>query len=68
VRSRKSCWTYVPAKNKRFVLKVKKDTLKGAPGFDMNNWPNIADQAWMEKIHSYYRIEPDQDATSVTPV
>ena len=55
-------------KNKRFVLKVDKDTLKDAPGFDKNNWPNMADASWTKKIHSYYGIEPDPDATSVTPV
>lgn len=55
-------------KNKRFVLKVEKETLKDAPGFDKSSWPNMADAAWTRKIHSYYGIEPDPDATSVTPV
>jgi len=32
--------------NKRFVLKVDKDTLKDAPGFDEDNWPNMADESW----------------------
>lgn len=54
--------------NKRFVLKVEKATLKDAPGFDKNSWPNMADADWTRKIHSYYGIEPDPDATSVTPV
>ena len=54
--------------NKRFVLKVEKETLQGAPGFDKNNWPDMADAAWTKKIHSYYGIEPDPDAISVTPV
>ena len=54
--------------NKRFVLKVEKETLKDAPGFDKNNWPNMADASWTKKIHSYYGVEPDPDPTSVTPV
>ena len=54
--------------NKRFVLKVEKETLQDAPGFDKNNWPDMADGAWTKKIHSYYGIEPDPDPLSVTPV
>jgi sporulation protein YlmC with PRC-barrel domain len=49
--------------NKRFVLKVDKDTLKDAPGFDEDNWPNMADESWTKEIHSYYGIEPDPDDT-----
>ena len=55
-------------KNKRFLLKVEKDILENAPGFDKGKWPNMADQAWTKKIHSYYGIEMDPDALSVTPV
>lgn len=55
-------------KNKRFILKVEKDTLKDAPGFDKNNWPNMADASWTKKIHSYYGIEPGPYATSVKPL
>lgn len=55
-------------KNKRFILKVEKDTLKDAPGFDKDNWPNMADTSWTKKIHSYYGIEQDPYATSVTPL
>jgi sporulation protein YlmC with PRC-barrel domain len=45
-------------KNKRFVLKVEKDRLKGAPGFDKSKWPNMADQSWAKEIHSYYGTTP----------
>jgi len=44
--------------NKRFVLKVAKDRLKDAPGFDKGHWPDMADQSWAKKIHSYYGTEP----------
>jgi sporulation protein YlmC with PRC-barrel domain len=37
-----------------FVLKVPKDRLKTAPGFDKNKWPNFADPAWTKSINSYY--------------
>lgn len=41
-------------KHKRFVLNVKKDRLKDAPGFDKEDWPNMADQSWANDIHHYY--------------
>lgn len=54
--------------NKRFVLNVEKETLKNAPGFDKDNWPNMADASWTKEIHSYYGIEPDPGATYNTLV
>lgn len=47
--------------NKRFVLKVAKDRLKDAPGFDNDDWPNMADPAWSETIHSYYGTTAESD-------
>ncbi len=44
--------------NKRFVLKVDKERLESAPGFDKDNWPNMADPSWAEGIHSYYGTTP----------
>ena len=40
--------------NKRFILDVEKDRLKGAPGFDKTHWPNMADQVWQKEINAYY--------------
>ena len=40
--------------NKRFVLNVEKDRLKDAPGFDKDQWPNMADQTWANGVHEYY--------------
>jgi sporulation protein YlmC with PRC-barrel domain len=42
--------------NKRFVLNVKKERFEKAPGFDSDNWPNMADQSWSAGIHDYYGI------------
>jgi len=39
--------------NKRFLLDVDKDNLKNAPGFDKDDWPDMADQAWINEINSY---------------
>lgn len=44
--------------NKRFVLDVDKTRLKGAPGFDKNHWPDMADATWAESIHAYYGTKP----------
>src|SRR5688500_16920863 len=41
-----------------FVLNVSKETLKNAPGFDKDHWPDFADRAWGATIHDYYKISP----------
>jgi sporulation protein YlmC with PRC-barrel domain len=43
--------------NKRFVLNVNKDRLEDAPGFDKDRWPDMADESWVNEIHSYYGIK-----------
>jgi sporulation protein YlmC with PRC-barrel domain len=40
--------------NKRFTLDVPKATLKGAPGFDQDNWPSMSDRNWASGIHKFY--------------
>ncbi|SEA47365.1 PRC-barrel domain-containing protein [Alkalimonas amylolytica] len=40
--------------NKRFVLNIEKDRLSDAPGFDKDNWPNMADESWSKDIDNYY--------------
>ena len=39
---------------KRFTLDVAKDRLKDAPGFDKNDWPDMADQVWQDELRRYY--------------
>src|SRR5512133_502571 len=36
--------------NKRLTLDVSKDRLETAPGFDVDNWPDMADQEWAHGI------------------
>jgi hypothetical protein len=43
---------------KRFILNVDKERLKGAPGFDKENWPNMADHAWGAKVFTYHGAKP----------
>jgi sporulation protein YlmC with PRC-barrel domain len=40
--------------NKRFVLNVDKERLKGAPGFDTDRWPDMSDVGWANQIYSFY--------------
>jgi sporulation protein YlmC with PRC-barrel domain len=40
------------------LLNIDKDVLERAPGFDSNNWPNMADPAWRRSIHDYYGSTP----------
>ncbi|MEN0037930.1 MAG: PRC-barrel domain-containing protein [Cellvibrio sp.] len=40
--------------NKRFILDVNKERLKNAPGFDKDDWPDMADETWAKNVHSYY--------------
>lgn len=41
-----------------FILNIDKDRLKNAPGFDKDNWPNMADRTWGENIYNYYGYRP----------
>ena len=44
--------------DKCFLLKVSKERLKRAPGFDKDHWPSIADGQWAVEIHTYYDAKP----------
>lgn len=48
----------VDTENQRFVMDVDEERLKEAPGFDTDKWPNMADQTWENKVHSYYGTQP----------
>jgi sporulation protein YlmC with PRC-barrel domain len=38
----------------RLILNVDNDRLKNAPGFDKDNWPDMADSEWGRTMHTYY--------------
>ena len=44
--------------NKRFLLNINKERLQNAPGFDKDDWPDLADQTWANDIHAYYGTNP----------
>jgi len=41
-----------------FVLDVDRKMLESAPGFNKNNWPDMADPAFGREIHAYYGKTP----------
>jgi len=43
---------------KCFILNVDKRTLETAPGFDKDNWPDMADTAWGTEIYRHYGQSP----------
>lgn len=43
--------------NKRFILDIDKKRLESAPGFDKDDWPDMADETWAKNVHSYYGKE-----------
>ena len=44
--------------DKCFILDVPKDKLEKAPGFNKDNWPNMADRKWATDIHTHYGYKP----------
>lgn len=43
---------------KNFLLGIDKARLEGAPGFDKDHWPSMADPQWGSSIHGYYGLSP----------
>jgi hypothetical protein len=41
-----------------FVLDVDRKTLENAPGFDKNNWPDMADPAFGNNVYAHYGKTP----------
>ncbi len=48
--------------NKRFTLDADRARLENAPGFDKDNWPNMADATWQKGIHAHYGTKPYSDS------
>jgi sporulation protein YlmC with PRC-barrel domain len=38
----------------RFTLKISREVLQHAPGFDKNQWPSMADEIWARDVHHFY--------------
>lgn len=44
--------------NKRFILDVTKERLADAPGFDKDNWPDLADTTFRTSLNDFYGSKP----------
>jgi sporulation protein YlmC with PRC-barrel domain len=44
----------IDTQNKRFVMDTDEERLKNAPGFDTDNWPNMADPTWEKSVNAYF--------------
>ena len=51
---------------KCFILNVDKTKLENAPGFDKDNWPNMADPTWGSEVSRYYGVTPYWEDREVT--
>ncbi|MDZ4850240.1 MAG: PRC-barrel domain-containing protein [Pirellulaceae bacterium] len=47
------------AKQNTLVLNVSESELKGAVGFDEQNWPNFADKDFVDDLHRRYHLRRD---------
>jgi len=56
-----------PADRDHYVLNMDKDRLKNAPGFDKNNWPNMADRSWAEQVHTFYGVPSKEQREAAMP-
>ncbi len=45
--------------HKRFILNAEKEHLTGAPGFDPDCWPDMADASWINHLHAFYGTQPE---------
>jgi sporulation protein YlmC with PRC-barrel domain len=50
---------------KHAVLNLDKKLLENAPGFDKDNWPNMADSTWGTSIYKHYGYIPYWEEVSL---
>ena len=48
----------VDTANKQFLMIVDKKVLENAPGFDKDNWPDMADPTFGARIYKHYGYKP----------
>jgi sporulation protein YlmC with PRC-barrel domain len=48
----------VDQKNERLILEVSHEMLETAEGFEKDQWPNMADPAFMNTTYSHFGIAP----------
>ena len=46
------------SEEERWVLDIPEETLKSAPGFDKDRWPDMSLSSFGSSIHTHYGVEP----------
>ena len=54
--------------NEVFSLDIDKERLENAPGFDKDNWPSTADNAFLDTVYDYYTVNRTVLDREPTPV
>jgi sporulation protein YlmC with PRC-barrel domain len=50
--------------DREFILDIDTGRLENAPGFDEDDWPNMADTSWGSQIHDFYGMRPYWEPTA----
>jgi sporulation protein YlmC with PRC-barrel domain len=45
--------------NECMICQIDQERLENAPGFDQDDWPNMADQSFRDQIYNHYGYEQD---------
>lgn len=56
----------IDEENKQFILNVDKKMLENAPGFDKDNWPDMAEPNFGKQVYSHYGYKPYWEEEDVT--
>jgi len=48
-----------------YVLNIDKETLQNAPGFEENDWPDMADPSWSDRVRQHFRLPRGQTVQDV---
>lgn len=56
--------THDEAGRRSFILDTTREQLKTAPGFDPDDWPDVASDEWREKVDAHYSPTPDPQTSS----
>ena len=54
--------------NEVLSLDIDKERLENAPGFDKDNWPSTADNAFLDTVYDYYNVNRTVLDREPTPV
>ena len=44
--------------DKKVIIDVSQETLKSAPGFDRDKWPDLGDFDWLAKVYQSFNRDP----------